>query len=480
MKNINRTISYILGVLIFVQLISQEIAAADTELVSSVGNDQQAEEIAEEDSIQQKIPILSEEWIQKTKNPLPWLSWGADLRAREEYISNTQQNSSAQYPDNNHQRYRYRAWGKISPTDYFSFQARATYVFRYFLDPESSEGGESGEILLDNLFFDLSAGKESPWKLRVGRQELSSLGVLWFIQDGTTKDGSRTTFFDAARFTYNFPNEKTTLDAVYLYQSDRSDAWLPPLGMQESRKYLSEQDVQGGILLLRDKSIQNTVLEGLVVYRHLYPGDLDSSIYGDDVTVRPKISYKLNDNWSFEAEMAGQFGRRNDRDVLAGGALTRAIYSFNDKYKSTVWLGFEYLSGDRGGEDIDNGMDILWGHYPRISDIAAYQRLESGRSCDYTNLVSPFIGYSTYPIDKLRLELGYRPMFAPANPLAGDGIHTEDGSFKGHLLQTKFEYNINKHIQTHLVLESIIPGDYYTDLADDIAFFLRAQVMLTW
>ena len=71
-------------------------------------------------------------------------------------------------------------------------------------------------------------------------------------------------------------------------------------------------------------------------------------------------------------------------------------------------------------------------------------------------------------------------MFAPANPLAGDGIHTEDGSFKGHLLQTKFEYNINKHIQTHLVLESIIPGDYYTDLADDVAFFLRAQVMLTW
>ena len=132
MKNINRTISYILGVLIFVQLISQEIAAADTELVSSVGNDQQAEEIAEEDSIQRKTPILSEEWIQKTKNPLPWLSWGADLRAREEYISNTQQNSSAQYPDNNHQRYRFRAWGKISPTDYFSFQARATYVFRYF------------------------------------------------------------------------------------------------------------------------------------------------------------------------------------------------------------------------------------------------------------------------------------------------------------------------------------------------------------
>ena len=40
------------------QLISQELAAADTELVSPSGNAQQAEEIAEEDSIQRKTPIL--------------------------------------------------------------------------------------------------------------------------------------------------------------------------------------------------------------------------------------------------------------------------------------------------------------------------------------------------------------------------------------------------------------------------------------
>lgn len=423
---------------------------------------------------------LTEEWIQKTKKPFTWLKWGADLRAREEFLSNAQQNSSLAVPDKNHQRYRFRVWADITPVDYFTFSARAMYALRYFIEPESTEGWESGEVMFDNLYATIKP-VDSNWRLRIGRQELMDLDQRWLVQDGTTRDGSRTTFFDAARFTWECPDEETTIDAVYLYQCAESDAWLPPIDMQNTRKYLAEDDIQGGMFLVRNKHFEKTIIDSFIIYKHEYPGDLASSIYGDSVTIQPKVSVKWNEHWSMVAQAAGQFGKRNDRDFLAYGADAKVTYAFQDVVKSKVWLGFEYLSGDKGGNGTDNGFDPLWARYPRISEIMAYTRVESGRACDYSNMYSPYVGYSFISVTDLCFTGTYRPMFAPENPdNAYKKYHTEDGHFKGHLIQGKAEYQFTKHIKTQAVIETIIPGNYYTDLADDTALFIRGQVFLTW
>ena len=57
---------------------------------------------------------LTEEWIQKTKHPVSWLKWGADLRAREEYLTNPQYNEADE--DKHHQRYRFRLWADVMPS----------------------------------------------------------------------------------------------------------------------------------------------------------------------------------------------------------------------------------------------------------------------------------------------------------------------------------------------------------------------------
>lgn len=448
--------------------------------VSEVKKALQAEASSVDKSASQPAPKLSEQWIEKTKNPVSWFRWGADLRAREEYIANPQFNSSLAEPETHHQRYRFRVWTDIQPVDQLSLHVRGLYVLRNFIDPSPVRGIDSGEILLDNLYLKFSGMQDSPYELRLGRQEFVDMGVPWLIMDGTSRDGSRTCFFDAARFMYRFADDETTLDAVYLYQSDRSDAWLPPIDMQESRKYLSEEDIQGGMILLRNKSLKNTTLESLFLYKHEYHGDLASSDYGDNFTIRPKVVYQFDDNWNLSTELAAQVGRRNGRDLLAAGSLSQLTYDFKDALKNRLWLGFEYLSGDRGGNGTDNGFDILWGRYPRVSETLAYTRVDSGKACDYSNMVSPFVGYSIKPLDQLGFQASYRPMFAPANPMAVSATHTESGSFKGHLVYSKLEYDIKPHIKTHMLFETILPGNYYAEAYRSAAYFFRAEVWVTW
>ncbi|MBR6460623.1 MAG: hypothetical protein IKS95_02195 [Verrucomicrobia bacterium] len=418
---------------------------------------------------------LTEEWIQKTKHPVSWLKWGADLRAREEYLTNPQYNEADE--DKNHQRYRFRLWADVMPTEYFSFSGRAMYVLRNFIDPKASRGVESGEVMFDNLYATLEP-QDSNWRLRIGRQELIDMGQNWIVQDGTTRDGSRTTFFDSARFTWKFPDEETTMDAVYLYQCAKSDAWLPPIDMQKSRQYLAENDIQGGMLLLRNKHFEKTILDGLFIYKHEYPSDLASSISGDSVTFQPQVTVKWNDNWSMVARAAIQGGKRNDLDFLGYGGDAKVTYSFQDVVNSKLWVGFEYLSGDDSSPDV--GFDPLWGRYPRISEIMAYTRVDSGRACDYSNMYSPYVGYSMEPWEGVRFSGTYRPMFAPENPLGGDAKHSVDGEFKGHLIYGIAEYSFTKHIKTHAVIETIMPGNFYTPDYRATALFIRGQVFLTW
>ena len=60
------------------------------------------------------------------------------------------------------------------------------------------------------------------------------LGQGWLVADGTPApcDGSRTFYFDAARFTVDLA-EKTKLDLIYITQHPNSDWWLKPINDRE-------------------------------------------------------------------------------------------------------------------------------------------------------------------------------------------------------------------------------------------------------
>lgn len=427
----------------------------------------------------------TESWIEQSKNPLPWLKWGADLRIRPEYYSNTKQNNDTSDHELNQQRIRFRVWTEMEPFENFSFYIRGNNESRTYIKPDS-EQGYFGELLIDGFYLKAEA-EEIPLQFKLGRQELSNLKVPWLIQDGTTQDGTRSTFFDSARISYEFSDGDTTLDAVYMYMCARSDSWLPPIGRRPSEKYVAEQDIQGGILLARNRSLEDLTLEGLLIYTHAYESDLNQGWTGDLVTVRPKVVYEWDDCWSWSTEIAGQFGRRGDhqgenmKPVLAYGGLSQLDYSFNDSWNTKLSFALEYLSGNRKDSSVDNRFDVLWGRYSRLGELMSYStRLDGGRKYDYFNMASPYLAITLQPMEKLTLGANYRALFAPENPYAGDENHSVNGHFKGHLLRVRTDYAFSKHLAAHILFETLQPGDYYSSNADDPIYYIRCELNLSY
>ena len=73
-------------------------------------------------------------------------------------------------------------------------------------------------------------------------------------------------------------------------------------------------------------------------------------------------------------------------------------------------------------------------------------------------------------------------LFADENTLGGApgrGFST-NGDIRGHLFATKFIYKFSPHISGHLWGEYFLPGNFYTSDRNDVAVFLRYELMLTF
>ena len=126
-----------------------------------------------------------------------------------------------------------------------------TWEFRTWDEPDSqSQSTDFDEIIIDNLNLSLKNFLDLPATAIIGRQDMF-LGQGWLVADGTPMDGSRTFYFDAARFTYDLA-EKTKLDTIYISNMPNSDWWLKPIN--DRNKYVTQEEEQGAILYLTDKS----------------------------------------------------------------------------------------------------------------------------------------------------------------------------------------------------------------------------------
>lgn len=436
----------------------------------------------------------TEDWIQKSKKPTEWMSWGADLRLRHEYVMNRNfMNTTG--TDLNYQRFRSRLWTTLTPFKGLDFNARLTWEFRNFMKPdppyntyafkgegEHLENLELDEFILDTFNLKLSL-PEQPWALTIGRQDFMTAGKFdfgdgWLIGDGTPRDGSRTHYFDAARLTYDWKEKNTAFNVIYIDQAAEEDSWMPPIDGKDYRHFSSEQDERGVVLWVSNKSFQDTQVDGFFIYSHRNneAGGRDGDIYAFGL----RAESKLNDHWNVKGQFAPEFGEINNRDLAAFGATARVSYAFNDSMKNNVFLGFEYLSGDddpaSGGDD--QGFDPLWGRWPQWSELLSIQGGEFGRSAYWSNLIRPNAGWSLSPFKKVQWINEYSLMFAAEKKNDNPAIIDPDGSFKGHLFLSQIRYAHNNHLSARLQAEYLIPGSYYA--GDDDGMFVRAEIYLTY
>ncbi|MCF7957517.1 MAG: alginate export family protein [Phycisphaerae bacterium] len=420
----------------------------------------------------------------KTDEALTGFTWGGDQRLREVYTENilTLRDSHPAYLKH-FQRYRTRLWGKLSPTEDVDINARLVWEWRNWCANNENPMARPSSVNWDEALFDkmninFKNAFNMPLEIKVGRQDII-LGNGWLVLDGTPLDGSRTIFFDAARFTYTM--DDNTFDLMYINQNNQADETIEPFNDQEGR--FTEQDEQGIILNVTNKTlIQDGTAEGFLMWKkdNSEPGianSNDSNLY----TFGARIAGAMDENWKYRAEFAEQLGQKNDATVCAFGFNSQLSYHMNDVKKTRFHAGYEYLSGDDPETAKNEAFDSLWGRWPQWSELYIYTYALEGRIAQVTNLHRPFVGADFAPTSNTELSMRYHLLFRAQDSMDNAPqpvIHySDDGIFRGQLFTTKLKYNYTKYISGHLLGEFFFPGNFYSQDTRDWSTFLRYELM---
>ncbi len=421
--------------------------------------------------------LADDDWREKIKNPTPWLTWGGDLRLREIYINNAFTfDKEAPGHEWHRQRVRTRLWTTIKPTDDFEFNLRIAWEGKNFDKPEAREPWQPTSVLADRLNFKWKDIGGSPFTLKAGRQDLM-LGDRWLVMDGTPLDGSSTMYFDAVRLTMDLEDIQTKVDFIYLEQDAEGEHWFHPI--YNEHRLMTEQDETGAIVWVTNNSLAKTQLDGYFIYKKSTPAAANGDL-AELYTFGARADHAFNDQWKLRGNFAAQFGRKNEATVCAFGALTRLAYDLNDDWKSSIRVDYEYLSGDDPDTNTNEAFDILWGRYPRVSELHAYNYAGETRIGDMTNFHRVSAGWTGHPNDKTELCADYHLLFADQNTYGGQDGFSQGGCFRGQLLTSQVKYRFTDYLCGRFTGELFFPGDYYTDDRNDVAAFLRAQLEFSW
>jgi len=407
---------------------------------------------------------------------LPRVTWGADLRLRSEYLDNAKlDDEDDSSSDVWRQRLRARLWTQVQPADNVALACRLTTEPWYYTEPDTlDEQFTRDEALIDQLYFDWRETGQRPVSMRVGRQDVQ-LGDGWLVRRGTPLDSSRTNFFDAVRTTLSLDDSSGDLDLIYLRNHSNSSSLARPFN--DTDLDLSEQDATGVIVYGRHRRVPSTELDTYFIYKHndrvATNGD-DGDIY----TFGLRAAGPVSQSWSYRAEFAPQFGRKNGTDLCALGFTGSLSHALNDTWQSELRVGYEYRSGDR---DPNGAFDILWGRYGgNVANLFGGAASLEGQTSHPSNFHRLRVGWTGYPTEKVCLTSDYSPMFRDENPFAATSGFSKDGSFRGHLVAGSVSYQINRHAGTHVLGEVFFPGNYYETPSDAAATYLRWQMMLVW
>lgn len=441
----------------------------------------------------------ADDWAARLKNPVDWLTWGADLRVRNEYFDNLLTLSPANpLHEQDYFRFRTRVWMNLKPTDGVSLNTRLAIESREWLNQagytlkKGRTGWDWSEGVIDNLNVAWRAPLGLPATLTIGRQDLM-LGEGWLVLEGTPNDGSSTVDFDAARLTYEFKEQHTTLDVIGIFQHAESDQWLPPINNQH--RYLGDQDEKGAILYVANKSLPAANVDGYFMYKHDDRLSSAAGKYGDDAdiyTFGARLSGIWRGHWKYSAEGAYQCGRKFDpnvkfpvvsteyRDLEAFGFNSKLAYLFQDAWNNQLNFSAEFLSGDDPNTTNDEMFDSLWGRWPRWSEIGLYSYAAETRIGQEANLWRFGPGWSCTPAKRMELAASYFALFAPQEIPTREASAAlfNGGNFRGHFVQAVMKYKFNSHLAGHLWGEGLFPGDYYA--RHSAILFLRAELTATF
>lgn len=373
------------------------------------------------------------------------------------------------YAPNSFTRTRTSVMGQWYPSEQFELGLKFTNEFRYYFFPKTTDF-TMNEVFVDQLYV---KGSFEQFTVTVGRQNLF-LGEGFVVWDGGPLDGSRSAYFNAARLDV-MPCPEGVVSLFYFYQPVYDD-YMPLIHDEEIK--LVEDDEQGfGGYISRNFGKSN--VQAYYIRKNVIDtlaGEVESGIN----TAGARLALPLNDQWSFTAEGAYQFGTFGEVNRKAFGGYGYVDYRTNwpEYLPAKLTAGGVYLSGDDIGTEDYEGWDPLFGRWPKWSESYIYTLTIDSRVAGWTNYANIF-GRVMFDISsQIEIHAEYQHLLAPVSALESHSFYLNgEGSCRGDMLIGKLTFNASDQISGHLLWEYFNPGDYYREFAQE-ANWLRFELML--
>jgi len=186
--------------------------------------------------------------------------------------------------------------------------------------------------------------------------------------------------------------------------------------------------------------------------------------------------------WLYRAQAALQLGRKNGRVLRSrafDGALTYLAPQTRHRHE---WrMSYEFLQGDDPRTATDEQFDLLWGRWPRWSELYVYTFEPEARIAQISNLHRIGPGWTFEPVKNGELAADFYWLFAGQNNrVTPPGFFAAAGKTRGQLLSTVYKHRFGTHLSGHLRGECFFPGNYYGEDHRDTAVYLRAETILSW
>jgi hypothetical protein len=313
------------------------------------------------------VPASSFSPLASINHGLPqWLCFAAGYRARLESYS------AGNFRPGNADSYlltRFRLGLLIRPSHWAKAYVELQDAPAFWKSPPLTSPYQ-GTWDLRRAYVDLGDTEQSPFSLRVGRQDLS-FGFLV----GTPYWRNVSRGYDAAML-------------VIVRPRFRLSAWAasPVLCFENGMCHHQQGNNFHGIYTSLNNVLGKAVLEPYVLWR-LSPGlktEAGSAAKLDEKTIGARWAGATR-NLDYEAEFAGQTGRLGADQVRAWGWSVNGGYTFSSsRYKPRVFAKYDFASGDHAPRDGVRGtFDQL---YPNnhdqhgLADQLAWQNLRSIRA----------------------------------------------------------------------------------------------------
>lgn len=358
------------------------------------------------------------------------------------------------------------------PEPKLEFGLKLTNELRYHFVPEKKKT-EFDQLFVDQFYARFDSISHRPVNLIIGRQDIN-FGEGFVVMDGGPLDGSRSAYFNAARFDWTVkPSQIVT--GVIAYQP-RWDGLLPVLHEHNRYKALIEQS-ELDFMLHYSRPLAKGVLQAYFLRKQ---GTAYKTAPRVDLNcVGTRVKLPVVSKVTTTAEAAIQFGRRGGHDQFSFGGYANAEYATGLKrlLPKSVTIGGLFLSGDRFTTDKYEGWDPMWGRWPKWSESYVYALVKERAVAYWTNLASVFVKTSIEISPIVDLNCDFHHLTAPrySNPtLAFPG---GGGRTRGNLVIVKLTYKADKNLTGHVLYESFNPGDFYAATASPYGW-MRMEVML--